>query len=77
MDTTQEMAIDGYEKDLVNGMDNLTLDTDKTAPTDTLATTLDITDTSTPQPDTTEKEDDEEGTKDENVILMYNMMEQE
>ena len=77
MDTTQEMTTDRHEKDLVNGMDNLTLDTDKTTPTDTLATKLDVSDTSTPQLDTTEKEHEEEGTKDENVIPMHNMMEQE
>ena len=29
MDTTQKMTIDRHEKDLVNGIDNLTLDTDK------------------------------------------------
>ena len=56
MDTTQEMAIDRDEKDLVNSIDNLTLDTEKTAPTDTLAPKLDVTDTLTPQLDTTEKE---------------------
>ena len=38
--TTQETEIDRHEKDLVNGMDNLMLDTDKTAPMDTLATKL-------------------------------------
>ena len=76
-DTTQETSIYGHEKDLVNGMDNLTLDTDKTTPTDTLATTLDIAGTFPPQLDMTEKEHEEEGTNDKNVILTYNMMEQE
>ena len=47
-DTIQEMMIDRDEKDLVNGMDNLTLDTDKTALTDTLAPKLDVTDTFDP-----------------------------
>ena len=77
IDTTQEMEIDGHEKDLVNGMDNLTLDTDKTAPTDALAPKLDVTDTSTPQLDTIEKEHEEEATKDKNIILIYSMTEQE
>ena len=48
-DTTQETMIDRQEKDLVNGIDNLMLDADKTAPTDTLAPKLDVTDTLTPQ----------------------------
>ena len=76
MDTTQEMTIDRHEKDLVNGMDNLMLDTDKTTWTGTLAPKLDITDTLTPQLDMTEKEHDIEGMKDENVIPTYNMTEQ-
>ena len=42
-DRTQEMMIDRQEKDLVNGIDNLMLDADKTAPTDTLAPKLDMT----------------------------------
>ena len=45
--TTQETTIDRHEKDLVNDMDNLTLDTDKTTSMGTLAQKLDITDTST------------------------------
>ena len=43
------------------------LDKDKTTPTDTLAL----------QPDITEKECKIEGTKDEDITLMYNMTEQE
>ena len=35
-DTTQGMMIDRHQKDLVNGMDNLMLDSDKTALTGTL-----------------------------------------
>ena len=61
----------------MNGMDNLKLDTDKTTPTGTLAPKLDVTDTSIPQLDTTEKEHEVEGMKDKNVTLMYNMMKQE
>ena len=49
------------------GIDNLTLDEDKTTPTDTLA----------PQPDMTEKEHDIEGMRDEDVTSTYNMTEQE
>ena len=69
--------IDRCEKDLVNGMDNLTLDADKTALAGTMAPKLDVTDTLTPQLDTTEKEYELEGMKDENVTLMYNLTEQE
>ena len=58
-------------------MDNLMLDTDKTALTGTLAPKLDVTDTSTPQLDVAEKEHEVEGMKDENITLTYNMMEQE
>ena len=58
-------------------MDNLTLDTDKTALTGTLAPKLDLTDTLTPQLDTTKKEHEVEEMKDKNVTPMYNMMEQE
>ena len=76
-DTTQKTTIDGHEKDLVNGMDNLTLDTDKTTLTDTLAPKLNVTDTVTPQLDMTEKEYEVEGTKDEDLILTYNITEQE
>ena len=54
-------------KDLVNGVDNLMLDEDKTTPTDTLAPQLDIT----------EKECEVEGMKDEDVTPTYNMTEQE
>ena len=53
------------------------LDTDKTAPTDTLAPKLDMTDTSTLQLEMTGKEHNIEGMKDENITPMYNMMEQE
>ena len=42
-----------------------------------MAPKLDITDTSTPQLDTTEKKHEVEGTKDENVTTLYNRMEQE
>ena len=66
-DMTWEIMLDRQEKDLVKSMDNLTLDKDKTTPTDTLA----------PQLDTMEKEHEVEGTKDEYVTLMYNMTEQE
>ena len=66
-DTTWEKMLDRQGKDLVNGMDNLMLDEDKTTPTDTLA----------PQLDMTEKEQETEGTKDEDVTPMYNMTEQE
>ena len=59
--------LDRQEKDLVNGIDILMLYKDNTTPTDTLA----------PQPDMTEKECEIEGTKDEDVTLMYNMTEQE
>ena len=58
--------LDRQEKDLVNGIDNLMLDEDKTIPIDTLA----------PQLDMTEKEHEVEGMKDEDVTLMYNMTEQ-
>ena len=61
----------------MNGIDNLTLDVDKTAPKDTLAPKLDMTDTLAPQPDMTEKEHEVEGMKDENVTLVYNMTNQE
>ena len=76
-DTTQETMIDKHEKDLVNGMDNLTLDADNIAPTGTLALKLDEADTSTPRLDMTENEHEVEGMKDENITLTYNMMEQE
>ena len=66
-DTTWETMLDRQEKELVNGVDNLMLDQDKTALTDTLA----------PPPDTTEEECKVEGTKDDNKTLMYNMTEQE
>ena len=69
--------IDRQEKDLVNGIDKLMPDTDKTALTDTLAPELDVTDTSAPQLDTTGKECKVEGMKDENAILTYNMTDQE
>ena len=42
-----------------------------------MAQKLDITDNSTPQLDMTEKEHEVEVMKDENVMLTYNMMEQE
>ena len=76
-DTTQEMMIHRHEKDVMNGMDTLTLNTDKTTLTGTLAPKLDVTDTLTPQLDTTEKEHEVEGMKDENVTPLYNMMKQE
>ena len=55
------------EKDLVNSIDNLMLDQDKTTLTDTLA----------PPPDTTEEKHEAEGMKDDDKTLMYNMTEQE
>ena len=76
-DTTQETTIDRQEKDLVNGIDNLMLDADKTTPTDTLAPKLDMSDTLIPQPDMTEKKHEVEGMKDENVTLMYYITNQE
>ena len=63
-DTTWETTLDRQEKDLVNGIDNLMLDKDKTTPTDMLV----------PQPDTTEKECKIEGTKDEDITSMYNIV---
>ena len=75
--TIQETMIDRQEKDLVNGIDNLMLDADKTAPVDTLAPKLDMTDILAPQPDMTEKECKVEGTKDKKLTPMYNMTEQE
>ena len=51
------------QKDLVNGMDNLTLDADKTTPTGTLAPKMDITDTLIPQLDMAEKEHEVEERK--------------
>ena len=71
------MTTDRHEKDLVNSMDNWTLDADKTVPTNTLAPKLDVTDTLTLQLDTIEKKHEVEGMKDENVTMMYNMTEQE
>ena len=58
---------DRKEKDLVNGIDNLMLDQDKTTLTDTLA----------PPPDMTEEKHEAEGMKDDNETPMYNMTEQE
>ena len=66
-DMTWETMLDRQEKDLVNGIDNLMLDKDKTTLTDTLAQ----------QPDMTEKECGIEGTKDEYITQTYNMTEQE
>ena len=61
----------------MNGIDNLMLDADKTAPTDTLAPKQDVTDTLASQQDTTEKEHEVEGMKDKNITPMSNMTEQE
>ena len=58
-DKTQETMLDRQEKDLVNGIDNLMLDQDKTAQTDTLA----------PQLDMTEEECKAEGMKDDDKTL--------
>ena len=66
-DTTWETMLDRQEKDIVNSIDNLMLDKDKTTLTDTLA----------PQLDMTEKEHEEEGMKDEDVTPTYSMTEQE
>ena len=66
-DMTWETMLDRQEKDLVNDIDNLTLDENKTTLTDTLA----------PQLDMTEKECEVEETKDEDITPMYNMTEQE
>ena len=59
--------LDRQEKDPVIGIDNLMLDEDKTAPTDTLA----------PPPHTTEGKHEAEGMKDDDETPMYNMTEQE
>ena len=66
-DTTWETMPDRQEKDLVNSIDNLMLDQDKTTPTDTLA----------PPPDTSEEKCEAEGMKDDNETPMYNMSEWE
>ena len=64
-DTTLETMLDRQEKNLVNGIDNLMLDQDKTAQTDILA----------PPPDMTEGENEVEGMKDEDKTLTYIMTE--
>ena len=66
-DTTWKKMLDRQEKDLVNGIDNLTLDEDKTTPTGTLAPPLDMT----------EENCKAEGTKDDEETPTYNMTEQE
>ena len=53
------------EKTLVNGIDNLMLNQEKTTPN--------MTDTLVPPPDTSEEKCEAEGTKDDNEILTYNM----
>ena len=54
-------------KDLVNSIDNLTLDQDKTTPTDTLVQPLHML----------EEKHEAEGMKDDDETLTYNMTEQE
>ena len=56
---------DRQEMDPVSGIDNLTLNQDKTTPTDTVAPPLDMT----------EEKCEAEGMKDDDGTLMYNMIE--
>ena len=64
-DTIWETTPDRQEKDLVNGIDNLMIDQDKTTPN--------TTDTLVPPPDTSKKKHEAEGTKDDDEIPTYNM----
>ena len=68
-DTIWETTQDKQERDLVNGMDNLMLDQDKTTPN--------MTDTLIPPLDMSEEKCEAEGTKDEDEIPTYNMTKQE
>ena len=68
-DTIQDTTPDKQEKNLINGLENLMLEQDKT--------TLNMTDTLVPPPDTSEEKCKAEGTKDDDEILTYNMTEQE
>ena len=58
-DAIWETMQDRQEKDLVDGIDNLMLDQDKTTLTDTLA----------PPPDTTEEKHEAEGVKDNETLM--------
>ena len=60
---------DKQEKDLINGLENLTLEQDKTIPN--------MTDTLVPPLDMSEKKYESEGTKDDAKISTYNMTKQE
>ena len=62
-DTTQDTSQDKQEKNLINGLENLTLEQDKT--------TLNMTDTLVPPLDTSEKKCKAEGTKDDAKISTY------
>ena len=68
-DTTQDASQDKQEKDLINSLENLMLEQDKTTPS--------VTDTLIPQPDISEEKCEAEGTKDDDEIPTYNMTEQE
>ena len=68
-DTTQDISQDKQEKDLINGLENLMLEQDKTTPS--------MTDTLIPPPDTSEEKCKVEGTKDDDKIPMYNMTKQQ
>ena len=64
-DIIQDTLQDKQEKGLINGLENLTLEQDKT--------TSNMTDTLVPPLDTSEKKCRAEGTKDDEEILTYNM----